>query len=87
MAIDDRESLALLAAEIGIDPDTARSVEFGDAYAQAVFADRDRAERRGIWSVPYFVCDGRFVLSCTQVPRRTQKMIRRCRDVRCRERR
>jgi predicted DsbA family dithiol-disulfide isomerase len=43
-AIDDRESLALLVAETGIDPDTARSVAFGDTYADAVFADRDRAE-------------------------------------------
>ena len=87
MAIDDRESLALLAAEMGIDPDTTRSVAFGDAYADAVLADRDRAERRGIWSVPFFICDGRFAVSGTQSPRWMHEMMRRCWSDRCRERR
>jgi predicted DsbA family dithiol-disulfide isomerase len=86
MAIDDRESLALVVAEVGIDPDAARSVAFGDAYADAVFADRDRAERRGIWSVPFFICDDRFGVSGAQSPRWLHEMMRRCWTDRCRER-
>lgn len=85
MGIDDRESLAVVAAEMGIDPDTARSVAFGDAYSDAVFADRDRAERRGISSVPFFIFDGRLVVSGTQSPGWMREMLRRCWDVRCRE--
>jgi predicted DsbA family dithiol-disulfide isomerase len=87
MAIDDYESLAILASEMGIDPDIARSVAFGDSYADAVFADRDRAERRGIWSVPFFVCDDRFVVSGAQSSRWLHEMMRRCWNDRCRERR
>jgi predicted DsbA family dithiol-disulfide isomerase len=85
MMIDDRGPLALLGAELGIDPNTARAVAFGDAYADAVFADRDRAERRGISSVPFFICDNRFVVSGTQSPRWLHEMMRRCWDDRCRE--
>jgi predicted DsbA family dithiol-disulfide isomerase len=82
MAIDDRDTLALLAAEIGLDTDTARSVAFGRAYADAVMADRDRAKRRGIRSVPYFLFDGRLVVSGTQSPDWMHGMMRRCWDVR-----
>lgn len=81
MAIGDYESLVLLAADIGIDADTARAVAFGDGYADAVFADRDRAERLGISSVPLFVCDGRFVVSGTSSPTWLHAMMRRCWDV------
>ena len=85
MAIDNRESLSLLAAEIGIDPDTARSVAFSDAYADAVFDDRDRAESRGIWSVPFFICADEFVVSGTASPRWMHEIMKRCWDVRYRE--
>ena len=85
MAIDDVESLAVLAAELGIDFVTARSVAFGDAYGEAVFADRHRAERRGISSVPLFICDNPFVVSGTQSPTWLHEMMRRCWDDRCRE--
>lgn len=84
-AIDDRDWLALLAVEMGIDFDAARSVASGEDYADAGFADRDRAERRGIWSVPYFICDDRFVVSGIESPWLLHEMMRRCWDARRRE--
>lgn len=85
IAIDDRGSLAALAAELGIDADTAREVAFGDAYTDAVLADRDEATRRGIWSVPFFICDERFVSSGAQSPRWLHEMMKRCWNERGRE--
>jgi predicted DsbA family dithiol-disulfide isomerase len=53
-AIGDRETLARLAAEAGLDAAEVRRVLAGDAYAAAVRADEDEARNQGIHAVPFF---------------------------------
>jgi predicted DsbA family dithiol-disulfide isomerase len=85
MAIDDCNSLSGLAVELGLDPEAAQLVGCNDVYAEAIAADRDLAERRGITSVPLFICDGRFVVSGTSSPRWLHHMMRAGWSRRCRE--
>jgi predicted DsbA family dithiol-disulfide isomerase len=66
VAIGDREALVALAADIGLDPDEARSVIESDAYADAVRADEQLAHRIGINGVPFFVLDRRLGVSGAQ---------------------
>jgi predicted DsbA family dithiol-disulfide isomerase len=66
VAIGDREALIALAADIGLDADEARAVLEGDAYADAVRADEDLANRIGIHGVPYFVLNRRYGVSGAQ---------------------
>jgi predicted DsbA family dithiol-disulfide isomerase len=66
VAIGDREALVGLAADIGLDPDEARGVLDGDAYADAVRADEELARRIGIQGVPFFVLDRRLGVSGAQ---------------------
>ena len=66
--IGDRETLVRLIAEVGIDPDEARAVLDGDAYADAVRADEALAARFGIRGVPFFVLDRRYGVSGAQPP-------------------
>jgi predicted DsbA family dithiol-disulfide isomerase len=66
VAIGDREALVALAADIGLDPDEARSVLESDAYADAVRADEQLAHRIGINGVPFFVLDRRLGVSGAQ---------------------
>jgi predicted DsbA family dithiol-disulfide isomerase len=61
-AIGDRETLARLAAEVGIDPAPLE----GETYADAVHADEELAARIGIRGVPYFVLDRRYGVSGAQ---------------------
>jgi predicted DsbA family dithiol-disulfide isomerase len=53
--IGDRETLARLAAEAGLDRDEVGSALASDAYAEAVRADEAAAARFGISGVPFFV--------------------------------
>lgn len=64
--IGERETLARLAAEAGLDRDEARRVLEGDAYADAVRADEAEAHRLGIRGVPFFVIAGRYGVSGAQ---------------------
>jgi predicted DsbA family dithiol-disulfide isomerase len=68
VAIADREQLVALAADIGLDPDDARSVLDSDAYADAVREDERLAQRIGINGVPFFVLDRRYGVSGAQPP-------------------
>jgi predicted DsbA family dithiol-disulfide isomerase len=61
-AIGDRETLARLAAEVGIDPAPLE----GETYADAVHADEELGARIGIRGVPYFVLDRRYGVSGAQ---------------------
>jgi predicted DsbA family dithiol-disulfide isomerase len=61
--IGDPDTLVRLMEEIGIDPDEARAVLDGDAYADAVRADEELAQRIGIQGVPFFVLNRRFGVS------------------------
>ena len=66
VAIGDREALVALAADIGLDPDEARAVLDGDAYADAVRDDETLAHRIGINAVPFFVLNRRYGVSGAQ---------------------
>jgi len=62
----DRETLADLAAEIGLDRDAAAaSLEAGE-FADAVEADLQDARRLGISGVPFFVFNGTYAVSGAQ---------------------
>jgi predicted DsbA family dithiol-disulfide isomerase len=78
--IGDAQTLAMLVADVGIDREEARSVAYGDAYADAVLDDRDRAEQRGIWSLPFFVFDKRYAVSGAQSPTWLLEVMTRCCD-------
>jgi predicted DsbA family dithiol-disulfide isomerase len=66
VAIGDRDALVALAADIGLDPDEARAVLDGDAYADAVRDDETLAHRIGINAVPFFVLNRRYGVSGAQ---------------------
>lgn len=56
------------AESAGLDPDEARTVLEGDAYAADVRADERRAAELGITSVPFFVVDATFGVAGAQPP-------------------
>lgn len=58
-AIGDRDVLATLAREAGIDERAARDVLVGDRYAAEVRRDEAVARELGINGVPFFVIGGR----------------------------
>jgi predicted DsbA family dithiol-disulfide isomerase len=64
--VGDHDALVRLAAAAGLDPEQARAVLAGDAYADAVRADEELAARIGIRGVPYFVLNRRFGVSGAQ---------------------
>jgi predicted DsbA family dithiol-disulfide isomerase len=66
VAIGDREQLVALAADLGLDPDEARTVLESDAYADAVREDEQLAQRIGIHGVPFFVLGRRYGVSGAQ---------------------
>jgi predicted DsbA family dithiol-disulfide isomerase len=63
--IADPGVLVRLASEAGIDPDEARAVVSGDAYAKEVREDESEARQLGISGVPFFVI-GRYGVSGAQ---------------------
>jgi protein disulfide-isomerase len=67
--IGDAATLAALAGEAGLDPGrAAAALADREAYAKAVRADLEEAERLGISGVPFFVFDRRFAVSGAQDP-------------------
>jgi predicted DsbA family dithiol-disulfide isomerase len=66
VAIGLPEELAPIAVEAGLDADEVAAVLDGDAYADGVRADEDRALDIGITGVPFFVVDGRFAIPGAQ---------------------
>ncbi|HEX7623724.1 MAG TPA: DsbA family oxidoreductase, partial [Anaeromyxobacteraceae bacterium] len=65
-ALGDREALARLAGEAGLDAEEVRRVLAGDAYAAGVRADEADAQRLGIHAVPFFVLADRYGVSGAQ---------------------
>lgn len=65
-AISDRDELALLAGEVGLDADEVRAMLETDAFVEDVRADELLARRIGVSGVPFFVIDGRFGVSGAQ---------------------
>ena len=67
-ALTDRDTLVELAADAGVDPDTARAALAGDGYAAEVRADEREAAQLGITGVPFFVLGRRYAVSGAQPP-------------------
>jgi predicted DsbA family dithiol-disulfide isomerase len=66
VAIGDRDQLALLAVDAGLDPAQVAEVLDGDAYADAVRADEEQARAFGIGGVPFFVLDRAYAVEGAQ---------------------
>jgi len=64
--IGDRDVLARLAGEAGLDVAEVQSLLAGDRYADEVRADEATARSIGVTGVPFFVIDGRFAVSGAQ---------------------
>ena len=64
--IGDADTLVRLISEIGIDPEEARAVLAGDAYASEVRSDIRRAMMLGVQGVPFFVLDEKYAVSGAQ---------------------
>lgn len=60
------ESLADLAAEVGLDRDEVLHMLNGDDYANEVRADQEEARKIGVTGVPFFVFNGKFAVSGAQ---------------------
>ena len=64
--IGDPETLVALAAEVGLDPEEASEVVFGDRYTDDVRAEERDAVTLGITGVPFFVIDRKYGVSGAQ---------------------
>jgi predicted DsbA family dithiol-disulfide isomerase len=67
-SIFERESLAELGAEAGLDPTETRDALAGDRYVDRVAQDLAQARAIGIGGVPFFVIDGKVGVSGAQSP-------------------
>lgn len=80
LPIGEHDTLAGLAAEVGLDPAEVAEVLAGDRYADDVRADERQAEEHGISGVPYFVVDRRFAASGAQPPDVLLRVLQRAWD-------
>jgi predicted DsbA family dithiol-disulfide isomerase len=65
-AISDRDELASLAGEVGLDTDAVAAMLASDAFTQAVRDDEAQARTLGATGVPFFVIDQRYGISGAQ---------------------
>jgi predicted DsbA family dithiol-disulfide isomerase len=65
-AVGDRDTLARLAAEAGLDADEVRDALEDQRYAAAVRADEAEAGALGISGVPFFVVDRKYGVNGAQ---------------------
>jgi len=66
LSLFDRESLATLAGEAGLDTREARQALEDGAFADAVANDLNDAKQLGVTGVPFFVVDSRYAVSGAQ---------------------
>ena len=71
--IDD---LVELAAEVGLDPDEARTALESATHLPAVRQDQAQAQAYGIQGVPFFVIDGQYGISGAQPPAAFENVLR-----------
>jgi predicted DsbA family dithiol-disulfide isomerase len=64
--VGDHDALVRLVAEVGVDPERARTVLRDGTYGDAVRADEEQARRLRITGVPYFVLDRTYGVSGAQ---------------------
>lgn len=77
--IGDRETLAGLAVDAGLDGDEAESVLGTGRYAEQVRADQQEAAGYGITGVPFFVVDATYGVSGAQSPEVLVEVLERAR--------
>ena len=65
-AVGDPDTLVRLGAEVGLGEGRVREIVNGDAYANDVRADEERARSFGISGVPFFTIDERYGVSGAQ---------------------
>ncbi len=70
------ESLADLAAEVGLDRDEVLATLRDDGQLAAVRADQAQAQAFGINGVPFFVIDGKYGVSGAQDPAAFEQVLR-----------
>ena len=80
LPIADQPTLVRLATEAGLPAAEIQAVLDGDAYADAVRADEQRAARYGITGVPFFVADGKYAVSGAQPPEVLLQLLQRAYD-------
>jgi predicted DsbA family dithiol-disulfide isomerase len=85
VAIGLPEELAPLAVSAGLAADEVEAVLSGDAYAEEVRADEERALEIGITGVPFFVIDGRFAIPGAQDLETMVAILERARNKRASE--
>ncbi|WP_432969966.1 DsbA family oxidoreductase [Dactylosporangium sp. CA-233914] len=66
--LSDTQTLATIAASVGLDAQRTTTMLAADAYRDAVAADREAASAAGIFGVPTAVIDSRFMLQPTMDP-------------------
>ena len=76
-AISDRDELARLAAEVGLDAGEVRAMLDTDRYEEDVRTDQELARQIGIRGVPFFVFDGRYAVSGAQPSDVFREVLRR----------
>ncbi|TVX93844.1 DsbA family oxidoreductase [Paenibacillus agilis] len=64
--VGDRAVLTNLAVEIGLDREEVTQLWESDEYVQEVLAEEQRAQAMGVRGVPYFLVDGKLVVSGAQ---------------------
>ena len=64
--VGDPETLARLAAEVGLDPSQVRAALEAQTHAGAVRQDEAQAQAYGISGVPFFVLGGKYGVSGAQ---------------------
>jgi predicted DsbA family dithiol-disulfide isomerase len=64
--VGDREVLAAIGAEVGLDAERVREALEGSAYVDEVEESQREAGENGISGVPFFVFDSRFAVSGAQ---------------------
>lgn len=78
--VNDASTLARLAGEVGLDAEAAAEVLAGDAYAEQVRAEEQRARDLDITAVPTFVIGGGFAIPGAQEPETLRLMLERARE-------
>ena len=78
--IADRETLAELAGEVGLDPAGAAQLLEGEELVEDVRADVQRARELGIRGVPFFLLDGELGISGAQPVEVMVEALRRARS-------
>lgn len=64
--LGDRETLAVLAAEIGLDSQEVKEMLAGGEFTKEVRADEQEASRLGVRGVPFFVINRKYAISGAQ---------------------